>query len=217
MNWHNNYYFLYNVHVYPALSCCHQFLDNMAIRLFIVRLITRPVLVPIGVGSFGLWYGGFDVAYLVSRKIVTTFDSSLSTETTKSNRAISSLSGVSVGSLFLYGNYSGSPFKGIELPELQLKSFFRDLPTYVKSNIAILKSLNVSRGVVLFVTSGFLSGFSKSVVETYLSHHVWCVEHSKPRVLWSLHEISAFQLWTLTIRIFKWNDMFTCYWQLIYN
>ena len=144
----------------------------MAFRLFVVRLITRPVLVPVGVGAFGLWYGGFDVAYLTSRKIATSFDSTLPTETSRKNRAISSLSGVTVGSLFAYANYKGSPFKGIDLPELQLKSFFKDLPTYIKSNFEVMKKLNVSRGVVLFVTSGFISGFSKCVVESYLSHHV---------------------------------------------
>ena len=144
----------------------------MALRLFIVRLVTRPILVPIGVGSFGLWYGGFDVAYIVSRKIALTLDSKLPAQTSQTNRIISSLAGVSAGSLFSYLNYSSSPFKNVEFPELRMKSVFRDLPQYIKSNMKVLKNLNVNKGILVFVSSGFISGFSKCVVETYLSHHV---------------------------------------------
>ena len=144
----------------------------MALRLFIVRLVTRPVLVPIGVASFGLWYGGFDVAYIVSRKVATTLDSDLPVKTSPTNRIISSIAGVSAGSLFAYANHTSSPFKNIEFPELQMKSFFRDLPQYIRANVEVMKTLNFNRGILLFVTSGFISGFSKCLVETYLSHHV---------------------------------------------
>jgi hypothetical protein len=144
----------------------------MALRFFILRVVTRPVLVPIAVGSFGLWYGGFDVAYVVSRKIATTLDPDLPVKTSQKNRIISSLAGVSIGALFGFANYSSSPFKNIEFPELQMKSIFRDLPKYIKSNVEVLKTLNINRCIFLFVSSGFISGFSKCIVETYLSHHV---------------------------------------------
>ena len=144
----------------------------MVVRAFILRVITRPVLVPIGVGSFGLWYGGFDITYIVSRKIALTIYPDLSSKTSSTNRIISSLAALSTGSTFAYFNYVTSPFKTIEFPELDSQNIFRQLPMYFKRNIQVIKSINLTRGIFLFVGSGCISGFCKCIVETYLSNHL---------------------------------------------
>ena len=144
----------------------------MAARVFLVKLVTRPILVPIGVGAFGLWYGGFDVAYIVSRKVATKLNPDLPIDTSRKNRVISSLAGVSTGALFAYLNAATNPFNNVDFPELHWKSALKDIPVYMKSNFEVMKKLNVKRGIVLFVSSGFISGVCKSLVESYLSNHL---------------------------------------------
>ena len=144
----------------------------MALRVFITKLIARPILIPVGIGSFGLWYGAFDVSYIVSSKVAGTLDSSLVGKTTPTNKAISSLAGVSLGSVFVYASYVSSPIRTATFPEIELKSIMRQLPAYFKQNMEIIRNLNMSRGVLIFVGSGFISGFCKCFVECYLSQYV---------------------------------------------
>lgn len=141
----------------------------MAIRAAFVRIISRPLLVPIAMGSFGLWYGGYDISYITTKNLGSSIFPPAVKETTRSNKVASSISGLSMGSAFAYAFYATSNFKNVEFPNIEKGNFVKNFPSYIKNNVAVLKTLNVQRGVFVFVCSGFISGFTKGAVETYLN------------------------------------------------
>lgn len=135
------------------------------LRAKLLQILARPVLIPVTVGGFGLWYGSYNVTYQGTALLGNTILGSPKQVPSSSTRMVASGCGVTTGiaswyiAKLLYPNTWVSPvatfhYRGVH-----------DVIPLLKNSVESIKQYPVTRVYSLILFSGVVSGLSKTIFE----------------------------------------------------
>jgi hypothetical protein len=130
-----------------------------------LQILARPVLIPVTVGGFGLWYGTYNLTYQGTAFLGNTVLGSPKEPASPSTKMIASGCGVTTGiaswyiAKLVYPNRWVSPAATFQYRGVQ------DIVPLLKNSLESIKQYPVMRVYSLVLFSGVVSGFSKTIFE----------------------------------------------------
>ena len=135
------------------------------LRVKLLQILARPIVVPIAVGGFGLWYGSFKISYQSSNFLGNTFLGTSKISLPQSSRYIASICGVTVGLVtwysikFIYPNDWSFPVSTFEYKSI------KDIVPLIKNSFSSIQNYPLKRLYSLVILTGFCSGIGKTTAE----------------------------------------------------
>jgi hypothetical protein len=135
------------------------------LRAKLLQILARPVLIPVTVGGFGLWYGTYNLTSQGTALIGNTVLGSPKQPTPSSTKMIASGCGVTTGiaswyiAKLLYPSQWVSPVATFQYRGVQ------DIVPLLKNSAESIKQYPVMRVYSLVLFSGVVSGVSKTIFE----------------------------------------------------
>mmetsp|Transcript_23978 Transcript_23978/g.35192 ORF Transcript_23978/g.35192 Transcript_23978/m.35192 type:complete len:152 (+) Transcript_23978:73-528(+) len=138
------------------------------IRRRLLQLLARPVLIPVAVGGFGLWYGTFDLTYQGSYQASSLIFGGVTEHASKSARVVSGLVGISVGAGTMY--MANSLYPSQWKPPTASFEFkgAKDIVPLIKNAMSSFQSFPIRRIYALVIMSGVASGLVRCATERIL-------------------------------------------------
>lgn len=137
----------------------------MWVRTKLLQLFGRPVLIPISVGAFGLWYGTYNLTYQGTAFVGNMIFGSSSVPIPSSTKLIASGCGITCGITSWYIMKILYPANWISPAATFQYRGVHDIAPMLKNSISSIKQYPVMRLYSLVLFSGGISGLSKTIFE----------------------------------------------------
>jgi hypothetical protein len=135
------------------------------LRAKVLQVLARPVLIPISVGAFGLWYGTFNLTAQGTAFLGNTVLGAPKEPTPTSTRMIASGCGVTTGVTIWYLAKLVFPSSWVSPVATFEYRGVRDIVPLLKKSASSLKEYPVMRVYSFVLLSGAVAGLSKSIFE----------------------------------------------------
>lgn len=134
-------------------------------RAKVLQVFARPVLIPISVGAFGLWYGTYNITYQGTSFLGNAILGSSTVPIPSSTKLIASGCGVTCGITAWYIIKTIYPTNWVSPASTFQYRGIHDIGPMIKNSITSLKQYPVLRLYSLVLFSGGVSGLSKTIFE----------------------------------------------------
>jgi hypothetical protein len=134
-------------------------------RAQLLKLFARPVLIPVAVGGFGLWYGTFNLTYLSTSFLGNSLLGAPKDPLPQSTKFIASGCGITTGIAAWYVAKLAYPSHWISPTATFEYQGLKDLLPLAKNAISSLHNYPVKRLYSLVILCGVFSGFGKTTFE----------------------------------------------------
>lgn len=127
-----------------------------------IIFLTRPLLIPMAIGTIGMWYGAFDVSRFICRKAFPV------SQVSKRNQLLAFFSSFSASAVILYMG-KDKILSGPNNDKLKMPEFTVNLQSFVKASTDYFKRFPGKNVVIALMATGGISGLICGTIEWNLS------------------------------------------------
>lgn len=148
----------------------------MIFKKYILAAAYRPLLIPLGVGAFGLWYGSYDISHKVFSKVIKsgTHNPVMIKNRTLNAQVVSNFSGLTTGVVTIYfSKYLFPPlpvnYQDMKsLPQEAMKLSQEAIKLRIARYVEIFKIYPFQRLFGAIILSSSMSAFVSVCAERYI-------------------------------------------------